>query len=577
MNTFDAIIIGAGHNGLVAAAALARAGWSVVVLEAEDEVGGCVRSGEVTVPGVIHDIYSTNQNLFRQSPAYQSWKDDLERHGLRFAHSDTPFCNVFEDGTALRAYADLDRTAAEMTPADAEGLRRLKARFDDLQQVVLPLYAKPLPSAGALAAAGKGAAAIGAERTSELARTLLASTRELGETYFETNKAKALLATWGMHMDFGPDVSGGAVFPLMETFSNIGEGMVVAEGGASNVSRALVGLIEDAGGTVRTGARVERVLVEDGRASGVVLEGGERVAASRSVVANLVPHVLFGNLLEGEPLPPDFRRKVDGYQHGPGTFMLHLALDGPAPWAAGDDIAEFAYVHIPPTVDDLARTYQQSLAGLLPDSPLLIVGQTTAVDPTRAPDGTHVLWVQVRTVPGAIEGDAAGEIEVTDWAKATEPFTERVLDKLERFAPGVRDRIIGRHAMSPADLEAHNANLIGGDSLGGSIHLRQNLTFRPFPGWSRYETPVEGLYLCGAATWPGPGNNGTSGWLVAERLRATCRGRAWPWAPPPARPASGCGRCWAATSNRPRGRRRRRGRGGLARRALIDWLDRQLA
>ncbi len=521
METPDAVVIGSGHNALVAAAALAREGWSVVVLEAEDTPGGCVRSGEVTVPGVVHDLYSTNQNLFRQSAAYQAWQADLERHGLRFASSDTPFCNVFEDGTALRAYADFERTAdalAQRSPADAEGLRRLKARFNDFQRVVLPLYSKPLPSAGALGAAGAGAAAVGPERTAELARLLLDSTRELGDAYFETDEAKALVATWGLHMDFGPDVSGGAVFPLMETFSNLAEGMVVAEGGASKIPQALVGLIEEHGGEVRTGARVTRVLTEGGRATGVEVEGGERVLARRAVIAGLRPGLLFDGLLADEPLPDAFRHKVDAYQHGPGTFMLHLALDGTAPWAAGDDIAGFAYVHIPPTVDDLARTYQQSLAGLLPDSPLLIVGQTTAVDPTRAPDGTHVLWIQVRTVPGDIRGDAAGEIDATDWAQATEPFADRVLAKLERFAPGVSERVVGRYAMSPADLEAHNANLLGGDSLGGSVHLRQNLLFRPFPGWSRYEMPVENLYLCGASTWPGPGNNGTSGWLLAERL-----------------------------------------------------------
>ena len=527
MNAHDAVVIGAGHNGLVAAAALAKAGWSVVVLEAEDEPGGCIRSGEVTVPGVVHDLYSTNQNLFRQSPAYSAWKDELEAHGLRFAPSETPFCNVFEDGTAIRGYADLDRTAdglAERSAADAAGLRELYGRFQDLQNVVLPLYGLPLPSAGAAAAAAKGTATVGVERTAELARLLLDSTRELGDAYFETDEAKAVLATWGMHMDFGPDVSGGAVFPLMETFSNLTEGMVVAEGGASAIPRALVGLIEANGGAVRTGARVARVLTEAGRATGVELEGGERIRAERAVVANLVPDVLFEGLFDGAAVPDEFAVKVGRYQHGPGTFMLHLALDAPVPWAAGDDIAEFAYVHIPPTVDDLARTYQQSLAGLLPDSPLLIVGQTTAVDPGRAPEGTHVLWIQVRTVPGEIRGDAAGEIDATDWADATDAFADRVVAKLERFAPGVSEHIVGRYAMSPDDLEAHNANLVGGDSLGGSVHLRQNLAFRPFPGWTRYETPVEGLFLCGAGTWPGPGNNGTSGWLVAERLT---RGTPW--------------------------------------------------
>ena len=535
MDTFDAVVIGAGHNGLVAAAALAKAGWSVVVLEAEGAPGGCVRSDEVTVPGVVHDLYSTNQNLFRQSPAYAAWKDELEAHGLRFAHSDKPFCNVFEPaggdgdagGTALRAYADLDRTADELarrSAADADGFRQLYERFGDLQKVVLPLYGTALPSAAAATAAAKGTAAVGAGRTAELARLLLDSTRELGQSYFETPEAQALIATWGMHMDFGPDVSGGAVFPLMETFSNVTEGMVVAEGGASRLAEALVGLIEANGGEVRLNTRVARVTTEGGRATGVETEAGDRIGARRAVVANLTPGVLFDRLLAAEPLPDEFRRKVDRYQHGPGTFMLHLALDALVPWAAGDDIAEFAYVHVAPTVDDLARTYQQSLAGLLPDSPLLIVGQTTAVDPSRAPEGTHVLWIQVRTVPGEIRGDAAGEIAATDWADATEPFADRVLAKLERFAPGVSGHVVGRYAMSPDDLEAHNANLVGGDSLGGSVHLRQNLAFRPFPGWTRYEMPVEGLYLCGAATWPGPGNNGTSGWLVAERLT---RGPSW--------------------------------------------------
>ena len=175
-------------------------------------------------------------------------------------------------------------------------------------------------------------------------------------------------------------------------------------------------------------------------------------------------------------------------------------------------------------MDHLARTYQQALEGLLPDEPLLIVGQTTAVDPSRAPEGTHVLWVQVRTVPGAIRGDAAGDIAATDWAAAREPFAERVLDLLERYAPGLRALVAGQHALSPADLEAGNACLVGGDSLGGSIHLRQNFLFRPFPGWSRYEMPVDGLYLCGAGAWPGPGNNGASGWLVAQKLLG---GSAW--------------------------------------------------
>lgn len=523
------VVIGAGHNALVAAVRLAREGWSVTVLEANDAVGGCVRSGEATIPGVVHDLYSTNHNLFRQSAAYGEWKDDLERHGLRFAHSDKPFCNVFEDGNALRVFADADRTEAELRahhPADADGFKRLQARFEDFSTLFLPLYSTALPSGGAAAALAKGAAAIGVEAAEETAQIALASTRELGDSYFETPEAKALLATWGMHMDYGPDVSGGSVFPLLETFSNVNEGMVVAEGGASRLPEALVGMLEEAGGTVRTGARATCVVVRDGRAVGVEIEGGEVVHAERAVLAGLTPRVLYDRLLADADLPAPFRRKVERYQYGPGTMMLHLALDRPAPWAAGDDLADFAYVHLPPTVEALARTYEQSRDGLLPDDPLLIVGQTTAVDPTRAPDGTHVLWIQVRTLPPEIRGDAAGEIDATTWAEAIGPFTERVLDKLERFAPGLRERVVGQMVMSPDDLEANNACLVGGDSLGGSLHLRQNFLFRPFPGWSRYETPIQDLWACGASTWPGPGNNGGSGWLAAGRMLAPTLGGA---------------------------------------------------
>ena len=521
----DALVLGAGHNALIAAAALARGGWSVLVLEANDAVGGCIRSADVTVPGVVHDLYSTNQNLFKNSPAYGAWKDDLERHGLTFSHSDTPFCNVFPDGTALRVYADADKTEAALrahSAGDADGFLRLKAKFEQFQKVFLPLYGAELPSAKAAAILAKGAASAGVEATVELTQLLLSSTRELGDAYFETDEGKALLATWGMHMDFGPDVSSGAIFPLMEVFSDVADGMVVATGGASRLSEALVGMIEEAGGEVRTNARVARIVVENGRATGVDLASGERLEASTAVVAGLTPAVLYGSLLDGVELPEVFQTKIERYVYGPGTMMVHLALAGPPQWAAGDDLAGFAYVHIPPTVDALAKTYAQSLAGLLPDDPLLIVGQTTAVDPTRvgpeAPDGTAVLWIQVRTLPGKIMGDAAGEITATDWAEAAAPYAERVLDKLERYAPGIRSQIRGQAVFSPADLEANNACLVGGDSLGGSVHLRQNFLYRPAPGWSRYATPVEALWACGAGTWPGPGNNGTSGWLVAQRL-----------------------------------------------------------
>jgi phytoene dehydrogenase-like protein len=207
-----------------------------------------------------------------------------------------------------------------------------------------------------------------------------------------------------------------------------------------------------------------------------------------------------------------------GFAHAPGTMMLHLALDGLPDWAAGAELKRFAYVHLAPSMAQMAQTYAEAAAGLLPSEPVLVVGQPTAVDPSRAPAGKHVLWVQVRMVPGTIRGDAAGRIAATDWAEAKAPMAERVLDLMERYAPGLRRRILGQAVVSPAELEAWNPNLVGGDQIGGSHHLRQNFLNRPVPGWADGSTPVARLHLTGAACWPGAGVGAGSGTLLADRL-----------------------------------------------------------
>lgn len=302
-----------------------------------------------------------------------------------------------------------------------------------------------------------------------------------------------------------------------------------ARGGlrGSGPRRAEDGLLRASGGEVRTGAEVQRVLTDGDRATGVVLASGERIGARRVVIANVTPTVLFDHLLADRPLPRAVRAKVDGYVYGPGTMMVHLALKGKLRWAVGPELDEFAYVHIAPYVSDLARTYTAALNGLIPTSPFLVVGQTSAVDPTRAPGDAQVLWIQVRTLPSHIWGDAAGEIAARTWDEAKEPVADRVMDKLQTYAPNLKEQILARAVFSPADLERDNPNLVGGDSIAGSHHLRQHFLFRPFPGWSRYRMPVAGLYLVGAATWPGAGNNATSGYLAARQILEARQVRRW--------------------------------------------------
>ena len=526
-DAYDVILIGAGHNALVCAAYLARAGWRTLVLEQGERPGGAVSSAELTRPGFVHDVFATNMNLFLGSPVANELGGDLERLGLTYAACAHPFANVFPDGKALRIHQGAELTLSELErhdARDAAGWRELDRLYERLSPALFALYGSRLDARSLAAVARAELPALGIDGARALARLLVSSTRELAEGYVHTREAQAVLACWGMHLDFGPDVAGGAMFPLLEAFTDMRAGMAVARGGASRLIDALIALGAEHGAELRTGAEVVRVTVGGGRVSGVELAGGERLEARRAVVAGVTPRVLYSRLLAGSGLPEAIMRAAARFRYGPGTLMLHLALSGPPPWSAGADLGRFAYVHIAPYLDDLAATYTQACAGMLPAEPLLVVGQTSAVDPSRAADG-HVLWVQVRALPARIVGDALGQIDARSWPEAAHPYAERVLAKLERYAPGIGELVLDRAILTPADLERHNPNLVGGDSIAGSMHLGQNFLFRPFPEVRDYETGIEGLLMVGAGTWPGAGVNAISGYNVAHKLLAPPRRR----------------------------------------------------
>ncbi len=514
----DVVVIGAGHNGLAAAIVLASSGWSVTVVEANDIPGGAVRTEEVTLPGFRHDLFATNLNLFAGSPFLAEFKAGLERHGLDFVPSSKPFSSVFPDGRFVGVSTDPDETAAmigELSAADRDAWRRLFARFEEIAPHLFPLLGAGLPSWEAARAVWNGTRALGASWPYELGRLALQSPREFVEEWFITPEIQALVATWGMHLDFAPDVAGGALFPFLESMASHANGMVLGRGGAQVMIDAMVGLLDELGGSLVTGRRVRHVPVEAGRAVGVILDDGTAIAARRAVVADLTPTGLAGIVDD-----PRIRRAASRYRYGPGTMMIHLALDDLPAWH--DDRARgFAYVHLGPYLEDMALAYTQAISGLLPETPTLVVGQPTVVDPSRAPEGRHVLWIQVRALPATIRGDAAGVLPIDGgrWTpRLAEAYADRVLEILEAQAPGLRDRVLGRAVLSPADLERADANLVGGDSLAGSHHPFQYFFLRPLPGWSRYRTPVPNLHLCGAATWPGAGVGAGSGYLLGRRL-----------------------------------------------------------
>ncbi len=518
---YDAVIVGAGHNGLACAIELAVRGWKAGVFEAKPQAGGAVKTREVTLPGFRHDLCAMNLSMFAGSPFLKAHGEALARHGLSFVPAEHCFASVFPDGTFFGVSKTLETTLARLTAidaADAESWRRMLETFGRDAPHIFGLLGSPMPSLAALKVIWKAWRQHGTGWLLDMLRFLVSSPRDWLDANFASAKVKTTLAAWGMHLDFAPDIAGGALFPYLEAMANQSFGMMIGQGGADTMIRAMVGYLEELGGEVHLDAPVAEISAAQGAATGIVLQSGERIAARRAVVANVTPGLLLAKLLPQGSGNAAADTKFRAFRPGPGTMMLHLALDSPLDWAAGDELKQFAYVHIAPSLEYMTAVYGQAMAGSLPEAPVLVVGQPTALDPSRAPNGKHVLWVQVRVLPKHVTGDAAGKIAGTEWSTIKEAYAERVLDLIEAHAPGTRNRIIGRAVFSPDDLEAENPCLIGGDNLSGSHHLDQNFLFRPVAGYSRYRTPLKGLYMCGAATWPGAGTGAGSGHMLGKIL-----------------------------------------------------------
>jgi len=517
---YDVIIIGAGHNGLAAGVHLAARGKRVAIVEAKDEPGGAVKTREVTLPGFRHDLCAMNLSMFAGSGFFAAHKDALLAHGLAFASVEHCFASVFRDGTHLGVSRTLETTLAgisALSPADAKAWRDLLAQFGADAPHIFALLGSPMPSFAAAKAVWKAWRAMGTNGLFDMGKLLLASPRDFLDARFEHPKVKAMMAAWGLHLDFAPDVAGGALFPYLESMGNQSFGMVIGRGGADTIVNAMVGALKAKGGELILGDGASRIDVANGAASGVTLRSGRKLEAG-TIIANVHPKIVFDDLAPPDAAPPSFRAALKKFRAGPSTMMIHLALNDLPDWRVGGGLREFAYVHVAPDLEMMSRVYAEAAAGLLPAEPALVVGQPTAIDPSRAPAGKHVLWVQVRVLPAEIRGDAGGTIAARSWDEVRKPYADRVMDILESYAPGLKAQVLGRAVFSPLDLERENPNLIGGDSLSGSHHLDQNFFFRPVAGWSRYRAPVRNLYLCGASTWPGAGTGAGSGFMLARML-----------------------------------------------------------
>jgi phytoene dehydrogenase-like protein len=526
---FDAIVIGAGINGMTAAALLAREGWSVALLDSADDIGGFIGSAELIRPGYVHDVWSSWHPLFVTGAAYAKLGPDLHRHGLAYANTDGALtASVADDGTVTMAHRDPAATADQFAdPSDAAAYLAALDRFGAHVGAIGGLLGSELRGPALVRHTFGLTRPGGTAELEAYARDLATSGRAWCRREFRGHEVDHLWAPWLLHAGLAPDNAGGGLMMPVFAATLHAAGLPVVVGGAARFVAAFRALLDELGVTVRTGTRVHAIDLTDGRATGVhadTAEGEVRLRAHRAVLASVTPAALYTDLLPAGAAPAEVRRDALGYRSGRAAAQLHLALSGPVPWT-DQRLAAIPLIHLSDGSASTAISCAEAEAGLLPRRPTVVVGQQHVLDPGRAPEGAATLWLQLQELPRRLLGDAAGEIDTSGgWTPAAvDALADRAIARIERHAPGLSARILGRHLVGPADLTARNANAVDGDPYGGSAELDQNLMWRPGPASARHRTAIPGLWHIGASTHPGPGLGGGSGHLVAEQLTRPSR------------------------------------------------------
>jgi phytoene dehydrogenase-like protein len=512
----DAVVIGAGPNGLVAANLLADAGWDVTVLEVQASPGGGVSSAEYLGEGWIADVCSAFYPLALASPVMQAL--ELERYGVRWSHAPAVLGHPRPDGAAI-LWRDPVRTAegfAKDIPADGPSWLQLHGLWQRIGSDLLDALLSPFPP---VRPAGRIAATLGVGGSLRLARFLTLPVRRLIEEEFRGDGPGLLLAGCALHADFFPESSGSALFGWLLAMLGHQVGYPVAQGGAGQLTAALIRRLESRGGRVECNRRVTRIDVRSGRVTGVRTADGDRVRVRRAVLADVAVTELYGGLVSWDDLPSTLADDVRRFQWDWSTVKFDWALSRPVPWSCSD-LSSAGTIHMADSLNSLTQ-YSAALAtGLVPADPFVLLGQLTTSDPTRSPPGTECLYGYTH-VPRQVRGDSGDGSIKGVWDRGDlDALADRVEERIERHAPGFRSCIRLRHILGPAGLQGHDRNLDWGAIYGGTAAIHQQLVFRPLPGLGRAETPVAGLYLASASAHPGGGVHGACGANAARAAMA---------------------------------------------------------
>ena len=526
MASVDHILVGGGINALVAAAMLGKKGRKVLVLERNDRVGGCLRTEEITAPGFLHDVMATTLVLFLTSPAYGAIGKDLHARGFAVAHSALPTGVLRPDGSHVLFAMDRKRNIAtfeSLAAGDGETFAKEMDQMGADAPFLFALLGGQVWSRQMAMTVAREAWKRGPRALAAWFGEALRPSRHYLESTYASDHIHALWAPWGLHCGLNPESAYSAQMIKVIAFAVELAGCPIAVGGAKSLLAAFERLIVDQGGRIQCGADVERIeMGRDGRARAVRLASGERIAASQSIICSMTPTQLYGRLLRDHPAAAEAKPSLKHFRYGKGDMQIHYALDTPPKWKGGAELGTVALLHVTPGLDGVSRAANECERGLLPAEPTICVGQPTALDPSRAPEGNAILWLQLPEAPRILKGDAKGEIATPADGRWTTEIREAYADRIEallaRHIEEFPAHVIARKAYSPADLEALNVNLVGGDPYGGHCGIDQFFLWRPFSGSVNHETSVPGLYLIGASAHPGPGLGGGSGFLLANSL-----------------------------------------------------------
>ncbi len=497
VTTTDAVIIGAGHNGLVAANLLADAGWSVVVLEASEHGGGAVHTAEITAPGFRNDVCSAFYPFAAVSPVIQALH--LEDQGVRWRHAQHVLAHVFRDDRVAILNRDPDITAASVEEFAAGDGDRWMREVTAWQRVGDEFIDALFASFPPIRASARLARRLGAADLLRLTRSMMLPARRMTQELFDGDGARLLLAGCAQHTDLSPDQAGSGIFGWLMAMVAQHDGFPVPVGGAGEITAALERRLRQAGGEIVYGATAARILVRHGRALGVICADARGFRARRGVLADIAAPLLYRDLLDPRDLPDRLLSDLENFQWDNGTVKVDWALSGKVPWRNAR-VGGAGTIHLDGGLEELSAYATQMAAQRIPERPFILAGQMTTADPTRSPAGTESMWAYTH-LPWR-DTWAADDISA---------YAARIEDIIEEHAPGFRGLITARSVLGPAELAAQNPSLVGGAIGGGTSSIHQELMFRPVPGLGRADTVIDRLYLANGSAHPGGGVHGGPG------------------------------------------------------------------